>query len=151
VSETSSATLPAPAFEHRLPIHFDELDPMGLLHNARYATHVERATSAWYGSLGRRWEPRVADNPDQFHAVREFRIEFLAPFRGPGEMRVELWVERLGESSCVYGFLCTDPAGEAVYARGRRAVVKLDPAGLRPLAWTEEFRRAHAPLLRGEG
>jgi acyl-CoA thioester hydrolase len=28
------------------PVHFDELDANGVLHNARYALHVEHAQSA---------------------------------------------------------------------------------------------------------
>lgn len=28
-------------------MHFDDLDPMGVLHNARYAVLVERAITAW--------------------------------------------------------------------------------------------------------
>ena len=29
-----------------VPVHFDDLDPMGLVHNARYAVLLERALSA---------------------------------------------------------------------------------------------------------
>lgn len=135
-------------FAHRSFVHFDELDPMHMLHNARLATHVERATIAFYASLGRRWERKVADNPDQFHVVRELRVEFLQPFVGTGEMQVELWVEKLGSTSCVYGFRCASVDGRIVHARGRRAIVKLDPETYRPLPWTAEFRDAHARLLR---
>src|SRR5262245_34184373 len=115
-------------FAHRSFVHFDELDPMQMLHNARMAAHVERATVAFYASLGRRWERNVADNPDQFHVVRELCVEFLQPFVGTGEMQVELWVEKLGSTSCVYGFRCASVDGRVVRARGRRAIVKLDPA-----------------------
>ena len=85
-------------------------------------------------------------NPDQFHVVREVQVEFLTPFRGLGHLQVELWVEKLGETSCVYGFECSSETG--VHARGRRTVVKLEPASLRPARWTERFREAHAGLRR---
>jgi acyl-CoA thioester hydrolase len=146
------STDPVPAaalgsrFVHPSPVHFDELDAMAMLHNARYAVHVERATSALFAHLGWRWELDATLNPDQFHVVREVQVEFLAPFRGMGFLQVELWVEKLGETSCVYGFECFSEAG--VHARGRRTVVKLEPATQRPARWTERFRDAHAGLRR---
>jgi len=146
----STDAVPAPGprsrFVHPSPVHFDELDAMAMLHNARYAIHVERATSALFAHLGWRWELDASLNPDQFHVVREVQVEFLAPFRGLGHLQVELWVEKLGETSCVYGFECFSEAG--VHARGRRTVVKVEPASLRPARWTERFREAHAGLTR---
>ena len=145
-SPTTAPSTPS-TFAFASAIHFDELDPMHLLHNARYAVHAERAAIAFYRSVGRRWERNVADNPDQFHVVRELQVEFLRPFQGTGEMRVELWVEKLGATSCIYGFRCLSEDGSVIHARGRRAIVKLDPASFRPLPWTAAFREAHARLL----
>src|SRR5438552_3761075 len=64
-----------PKFTWLSPVHFDELDPMQMLHNSRFPAHVERAVSAWYFANGGTWRLDVADNPDQFHVVRELRIE----------------------------------------------------------------------------
>jgi acyl-CoA thioester hydrolase len=133
-------------FTYRSFVHFDELDPMQLLHNSRYAVHVERATSAFFGSFGRKWEADVQRNTDQFHAVREFHIEFLSPFDRPGELVVELWVERLGITSVTYGFRIVHGAAQRVVAEGRRAVVKLDPTTFQPTPWTDEFLDAHTAL-----
>lgn len=137
-----------PKFIFHSSIHFDELDPMGMLHNARFAYHVERAIVAYYSSLGRRWERNVADNPDQFHVVRDLHLEYLTPFFGPGTMRIAVWVEKLGTTSCVYGFLCTNEEGTIAHARGERTIIKLDPQSMRPAPWTSLFRSAHAELQR---
>jgi acyl-CoA thioester hydrolase len=137
-----------PKFVYHSPVHFDELDPMQMLHNARFAAHVERAVSAWYMTSGKKWELSVADNPDQFHVVRELRIEYLNPVIGPGTMRIDVWVERLGTTSCVYGFLCSSEDGRTPYARGERTIVKIDPASRRPAPWTEFFRDRHITLLK---
>ena len=133
-----------PRFVYFSHIHFDELDAMKMLHNARFSAHVERALTAWYTSLGKTWRPDPADNPDQFHVVRDFHIEYLNPVIGVGVMRVDVWLERLGNTSCVYGFLCSSENGAIGYARGQRTIVKLDPASHRPTPWTEEFRAVHA-------
>lgn len=135
-------------FTYFSSIHFDELDPMHMLHNARFANHVERAVIAYYQTRGRSWEPNVEDNPDQFHVVRDYHIEFLSPFIGTGTMRVDVWVEKLGRTSCVYGFICSSEDGSKAHARGDRTIIKLDPRSLRPTPWTELFRQGHMPLLR---
>lgn len=137
-------------FEHTTRIQFDELDALGVLHHARYVFLVERATIAFYFSCGRPWTEDPRDNPDQMHVVRDLRIEYLAPFRGMEEMRIGIWVEKLGRTSCSYGFECTNPGGGTLYARGRRTIVKLDPRTGRPTPWTASFRAEHEPLSRDE-
>ena len=134
------------AFVYRSEVHFDELDAMKMLHNSRFLTHVERATGAWYAKLGHKWELNPADNPDQFHVVREFCIEFLSPVMGIGVLDVALWVERLGNTSCRYGFRLLSEHG-IEHARGTRTIVKLDPATRKPSPWTEGFREHHAALI----
>ena len=133
-----------PRFVYLSDVHFDELDPMQMLHNSRFAAHVERAITAWYHSHGSKWRPDPSENPDQFHVVRDLHIEYLKPFIGPGRMRIDVWIERLGTTSCAYGFTCSNEAGTVGYARGERTIVKLDPASHRPAPWTEQFRAAHA-------
>src|SRR5437764_15005810 len=93
-----------PRFVYFSTVHFDELDPMQMLHNARFAAHIERAVTAWYSANGGKWELNPEDNPDQFHVVRDLHIEFLNPVRGTGTMRIELWVEHIGNTSCEYRF-----------------------------------------------
>lgn len=137
-----------PRFVYLSPVHFDELDPMQMLHNGRFPAHIERAVSGWYAAGGGRWERNTADNPDQFHVVRDLHIEYLNPVLGPGIMRIDIWVERVGTSSCVYGFTCSSEDGNTAYARGERTVVKIDPATHRPAPWTERFRERLASLRK---
>jgi acyl-CoA thioester hydrolase len=137
-----------PKFRYHSPVHFDELDPMQMLHNSRFGAHVERAIIAFYETTGRRWEADVRRNPDQFHVVREIRIEYLNPVIGPQTMRIDVWVERLGTTSCAYGFLCSSSDGRIPFARGERTIVKIDPASKRPAPWSDFFRDRHAALVK---
>jgi acyl-CoA thioester hydrolase len=139
---------PNPRFRYLSRVHFDELDPLQMLHNSRFAAHVERAVIAYYESLGRTWQREAHRNPDQFHVVRDFRIEFLSPVAAPGEIRIDVWVEHLGSTSCIYGFECTSLDAQTVHARGERAIVKVDPRTGRPKPWSEEFREAHLELRK---
>jgi acyl-CoA thioester hydrolase len=147
-SELDQDSIPSrPTFIYRSSVHLDDLDSLQLLHNTRFIVHVERAIVAFYRSLGIPWGVDLEKNPDQFQMVREIQVKFSAPFRGTGEMVIHLWVERLGESSCVYGFVCTSEEGQTVYGQGTRTVVKLDPTSSEPTPWSEAFTRGHLPLL----
>jgi acyl-CoA thioester hydrolase len=137
-------------FVHTARVHFDELDAMHMLHNARFFIHMERTASEFFRDLGRRWERDVASNPDQFSVVKAQRIEYLVPFLGTGDLRVEMWVEHVGRTSCTLAFLFADPPAATRFARGERTIVKLDPTTLRPTAWSPEFRAAIAPLVRAK-
>jgi len=137
-----------PKFVYFTTIHFDELDPMQMLHNSRFAAHVERAVTDFYRTSGRRWERDPRNNPDQFHVVRDLRIEYLNPVFGPCRMRIDIWVEKLGNTSCAYGFLCSSEDGCVAFARGQRTIVKIDPATHRPAPWTDFFREHHSTLVK---
>lgn len=140
------AALPEP-FRAACPVHFDELDPMGILHNARYQVHVERGLTAFLRGRGFEGPPHLPGNADKFHAVRRFEIEFDRPFRDEGVLTVELWLEHLGRTSTRHGFACLGRDGE-IHATGSRTVVKLDPADFRPARWSPAWREAHLEGLR---
>lgn len=142
---TDLSAVPVSAFTYVSQVFFDELDPMQMMHNARYATHVERATTRLYNAQGFRYERDVADNPDQHHAVRRYEAEFFAPVIGEVPLNVMLWVERLGSSSCTYGFACAN--SQQLHSSGTRTIVKLDPVTWEPVPWTELFRARHRPYL----
>jgi acyl-CoA thioester hydrolase len=131
-----------------LTIHFDDLDAMGIVHNGRYPVLLERAISPYWQARGHGYVDGRVTSPDLFHAVREFTITYRAPIRGTGEIGVHFWIEQLGETSATYGFRFLSKDGEAVYAEGKRAIVRLDPATLRPTAWTDAARTVATSLLR---
>ncbi|MGH9083115.1 MAG: acyl-CoA thioesterase, partial [Acidimicrobiales bacterium] len=63
-------------FQWRTSVFFDDLDAMGMLHNAGYLVLVERATSAFFEARGWRWEKYPALNPDQFYVVQEQSVQY---------------------------------------------------------------------------
>ena len=147
-------TLPTIQYGHIEPVtvHFDDLDAMGIVHNARYAVLLERGLSGYWGVRGHTFRDGRPSTSDMFHAVREYTISYLAPIRGTGEILVHFWLNRFGASSGEYGFrfLSTSAASgrETVHAEGRRVVIKLDPVTLRPSPWTDRARETAGLLIR---
>lgn len=132
-------------------VFFDELDPMGMFHNVRYALLLERASSAFFKSNGWQWECDPARNPDAHHVVVEQGIRYLTPTRGTVDVQVDMWLERLGQTSATYAFEVRSAGLTVVHARARRVTVKLDPVTFQPAAWAPWLRRCLAGLLRNAG
>ncbi|MEU4157754.1 hotdog domain-containing protein [Actinoplanes sp. NPDC026670] len=138
-------TLSLGAVEHT-PVHFDDLDAMGILHNSRYAVLVERAVSQWWADRGVSFSGGRPTSPDAFNAVREYSITFHRPVSSVGDIAVHFWLAKLGTTSADYRFRVTSLDGAEVYAEGRRVNIRLDPATMRPAPWTEHARGLAAAL-----
>jgi acyl-CoA thioester hydrolase len=150
----TSATIAPPAvlFGHIAPVevYFDDLDPMGMLHNGRYAVLLEHAITPYWAARGHSYNGGRPSSPDVFHAVREFTITYRLPILGTGPIGVHFWLAHFGRTSAEYGFRFLSADGSTVHAEGRRSIVRLDPATLRPAAWTDAARAVALPLLRPE-
>jgi acyl-CoA thioester hydrolase len=133
-----------------VPVHYDDLDAMGIVHNARYAVLLERALNAFWTPLGYTFDGGVFSKPDAFLAVAEFSIVYRMPFRGTGTMNVHFWVDRLGETSAVYAFRMVSADGATLHAEGRRVQIRLDQETMRPAAWSQPCREILEGLQRGE-
>ncbi|SNY67542.1 acyl-CoA thioesterase [Paractinoplanes atraurantiacus] len=132
----------------RLPVHFDDLDAMGVLHNSRYAVLVERALLIWWQERGVFFSKDRPPTPDTFNVVREYAITYHRPVAGAGEVVVRFWLDRLGTTSAEYGFEITSSDGGTVHAEGRRVNVGLDARTMRPAPWTDHAREVAAELLK---
>ena len=126
-----------PKFVFNAPVVND--DPTRPLDRKRFVAYVERAIVAWNLENG--------IDASSVPVIRDAAIELLEPCVGE-PMRVDLWVENLDSTSCVYGFLCSNENGSVAYARGERTIVKLDPASHKPAPWTDTFRATHRELLK---
>lgn len=119
-----------PKFVFHSPVHRSELDSLGVLPPSRFAAHAERAVAAYCrGTL-------------DSYAVSEMRFQFLTPLAAPTTIRIDLWVDELGDDTCAYGFLFSSEDGLTPYARGARTIRNT------AASWTLPFRTRHAALLR---
>ncbi|MGJ5829546.1 acyl-CoA thioesterase [Streptomyces ossamyceticus] len=143
-------TAPALAHGRLVPVtvHFDDLDALGMLHNARYPVMVERAWTQHWREQGYGFDGDWAAAGDFCNVVKELRISYEAPVTRPGAYAVHLWLERLGTTGLTYGFRFCSTDGSRTYARGTRVLVRLDADTLRPTAWSDDFRASGRELLR---
>ncbi|MFI0506851.1 acyl-CoA thioesterase [Streptomyces albogriseolus] len=142
--------VPALSYGRLIPVtvHFDDLDALGLLHNARYPLLVERAWAELWQANGITFDGDWAAAGDACNAVKELRLTYEAPVTRPGPYAVHLWLDRLGTTGLTYGFRFCSADGAVTYARGSRVLVRLDATTLRPAPWSEAFRGAARGLLR---
>jgi acyl-CoA thioester hydrolase len=134
-------------FEAIHGVYFDDLDAFQILHNSRYLLMFERTIGEFWGRLGFNRTLVKGSNPDQWHVVRENRIEYLRAVEGVGEVRVRIWVEKLGRTSLVFGFNVLPLDEDVPFARGTRVLVRIDRESRQPVPWTDDFRRRIAPYL----
>lgn len=138
MSTNLRCTPPDTAFVWSAPVYFDDLDAMGMLHNAHYAVLVDRVISAYFESCGLSWEPQAALNPDQHWAVRHQSLEYLTPVRGVGAVEIALWLSAIGRTSATYS--AEFRSQDVVHARTQRTVVKLDIDTGLPSPWSPRTR-----------
>lgn len=139
-------------FEAIHGVYFDDLDAMQILHNSRYLLLFERTIgSFWTRTMGWGGVLSASEDPDRYHLVRTNQIEYLHPVTGVGEVRVRIWIEKLGRTSMTFGFRLLPMDEDRDYARGSRVVVCVDPSSRTPVPWSEEFRRRVHPYLRDAG
>lgn len=83
-------------FETRVPVRYRDLDPMGHVNNAVYATYVETAREAFFREeVGRPLAETDA-------ALAALSVEFHAPIRNGATVLVETAVTDVGETSCTF-------------------------------------------------
>jgi len=130
-------------------VYLDDLDAMGMLHNSRYAVLVERAwVSFWLRQDDFDFLAGSVPVGDGFNAVKALAVIYELPVSAPGEIAVQLWIERLGRSSMTHGFRICSADGARTYAHGSRTLVRLDPRTLRPAEWSARAVTLAQQLLR---
>jgi acyl-CoA thioester hydrolase len=141
---------PPVSFGHTVAtqVHFDDLDAMGVLHNARYAVLVERAITTWWQARGVSFAGGRPTTPDAFNVVRDFAITYRSPVRGTGEIAIHFWIERIGATSADYRFRVLSSDGATLHAEGRRLAVRVDQATMRPAPWTDHGRELAGALTK---
>ena len=97
-----------PKFVHLSPVTEGELDPFRRLPRRALIAHIDDSIRA-FGCSGT--------------AAADLAVDYLEPVIGAQMLRVDIWVERLDDRTCTYGFTCSSENGNVAYARGERTVI----------------------------
>ena len=98
MSETPSSLASPLLFSTELAVRWRDLDAFNHVNNAMYLRYLEEARLRWLLTLAGPWmDAHVAP------VVASALVNFKRPIAWPEDVKVELFVDRLGNSSCTLG------------------------------------------------
>ena len=123
----------------RLPIalRWRDLDAFNHVNNSNFMTYLEEARIRWFESLGEQW---VTDATAPLLAA--VQMNYRVPIPYPAEVIVELFADRVGNSSVTIGHAIASADGATLYADGHVVMVWVDRASGRPTPLPGIVRRA---------
>lgn len=128
-------------FRMAIALRWSDLDAFNHVNNARYLTFLEQARIEWFETIG---EPWVTDASAP--VVASATLSFKRPIEYPARIFVELFTERLGNSSVTIGHRIVDEDG-TLYCDGNVAAVWVDRRTEKATPLPAGVRRASERLL----
>ena len=128
----------------RIPtaLRWSDLDAFNHVNNARYLTFLEQARIEWFETLDAPWmTDEVAP------VVATATINFKRPIEYPASIAVELFTERLGNTSVTIGHRILAVDG-TLHADGHVVAVWISRSSGRPVPLPDALRKASALLLQ---
>ena len=139
VATTDTAT-PFGLIRVPLSVRWRDLDAFNHVNNSKFLSYLEEARLRWMMSLPGEWiDENVAP------VVAAATINYRRPIAWPSEIVVELFVERLGNTSLTIGHRILDASNDAaLYADGNVVMVWIDRQLGQAAALPDAVRRACA-------
>src|SRR3546814_253028 len=122
----------------RMPIalRWRDLDAFNHVNNSTFMTYLEEARIRWFESLDEEW---VTEQTAPLLAA--VQMNYRVPIPYPAEVIVELFADRVGNSSVTIGHTIASADGATVYADGHVVMVWIDRASGRPTPLPGAVRR----------
>lgn len=122
----------------RMPmeLRWRDLDAFNHVNNANFMTYLEEARIRWFESTGKAW---ITD--DYIPLLAAVQMNYRLPIPYPSEVYVELFTERLGNTSITIGHRIVD-ADDRPHADGHCVIVWIDRHSGRPIPLPEPVRAA---------
>lgn len=130
----------APALLAKVPIalRWRDLDAFNHVNNATFLTYIEEARLRWFSGIEGVWlDDQVAPILAATH------MNYRRQLSWPGDIVVELYCTRVGNSSLTIGHRIVDAKDETiVYADGEAVLVWIRPETGRPVPLPDAVRAA---------
>ena len=130
-------------FRTPVPLRWSDLDAFNHVNNARYLTFIEQARIEWFESLEEPWITQ-----DSAPVIASATLHFRRPNEYPASIFVELFCEKLGNSSVTIGHRIVAGDG-TVHCDGSVVAVWVDRRSGKPTPLPDGVRSASQRLLQG--
>ncbi len=136
----NAATAPFGLIRVPLSVRWRDLDAFNHVNNSKFLSYLEEARLRWMLTLPGEWiDENVAP------VVAAANISYRRPIAWPNEIVVELFVERLGNTSLTIGHRILDASNDAtLYADGNVVMVWIDKQRGQAAALPDAVRKACA-------
>ena len=133
--------VPNPVFRVPVALRWSDLDAFNHVNNARYLTFLEQARIEWFETVGEPWQ-----TDEIGPVVATATLNFKRPIEYPAQVSVELFTERLGNTSVVIGHRIVADDG-TLHCDGHVVAVWVSRGSGRPVPLPAAVRRASELLL----
>ena len=128
-------------FRTPIALRWSDLDALNHVNNARYLTFLEQARIEWFDTVDEPWMT------DEFGpVVATATLNFRRPIEYPASIAVELFTERLGNTSVTIGHRIVAADG-TVHCDGHVVAVWIDRRSGKPVPLPAAVRRSSELLL----
>lgn len=124
-------------FRMQIALRWRDLDAFNHVNNSNFMTYLEEARIRWFESLGEEW---VTETMAPLLAA--VQMNYRVPIPYPAEVVVELFADRVGNSSVTIGHAIASADGITLYADGHVVMVWVERASGRPTPLPDAVRRA---------
>lgn len=129
------------SFRTPIALRWSDLDAFNHVNNARYLTFLEQARIEWFETVG---EPWMTDEIGP--VVATATLNFKRPVEYPANISVELFTERLGNTSVTIGHRIVAGDG-TLHCDGHVVAVWVNRRSGKPVPLPAAVRRASELLL----
>ena len=126
-----------------IQLRWGDLDAFNHVNNARYLTFLEQARIEWFESLEEPWITQ-----DSAPVIASATLHFRRPIEYPASIFVELFCEKLGNSSVTIGHRIVAGDG-TVHCDGGVVAVWVERRSGKPTPLPDGVRSASQRLLQG--
>ena len=120
---------PTVLFQHEIEPRWRDLDAFGHVNNSNFLTYLEEARIRWFETFGGEW---VTDAIAPLLAA--VQLNYRSPIDYPSAISVELFAQRIGNTSLTVGHRIRSADGSVLHADGHVVMVWVDRATGKPIA-----------------
>ena len=134
--------VPAPLFVAELAARWRDLDAFNHVNNSNYLTYLEEARLQWLSHVPGPWF-----GEHSMPVMAAVQLNYRRPIEWPAQLHVQLYCERIGNSSMTIAHRIVDAADAGtLYCDGHVVMVWMDPATGKPVPLPTSVRAAVGTL-----